>query len=119
MVEQGTHKPLAGGSNPPSATNFNDAAADHGLFGEPPAHEPRVSALTAFIARTAPAGFSVRGASSIVQIAAMTTAEAYWLMEVNLAGRWVMMHLTANVSDASHRLLAISAIGRPSDRRLG
>ena len=25
MAEQGTHKPLAGGSNPPSATTFNQS----------------------------------------------------------------------------------------------
>ena len=31
MVEQGTHKPLAGGSNPPSATNLLADAVDRGM----------------------------------------------------------------------------------------
>ena len=35
MVEQGTHKPLVGGSNPPSATTFDSAAVylDDGAAG--------------------------------------------------------------------------------------
>ena len=61
MVEQGTHKPLVGGSNPPSATSSLDAAADSAL-----GIETFTSAFVAIRARRASVGVddgrtSVRG----------------------------------------------------------
>lgn len=55
MVEQGTHKPLVGGSNPPSATNSRSLTRELGMT-HTTASRSRAEAAEAIIAMDLPFG---------------------------------------------------------------
>jgi tRNA(Ile)-lysidine synthase len=77
VVEQGTHKPLAGGSNPPSATTSLDTIASLIVAGAPPARIPSEAHLVLAVSGGADSVALMHGAAR-----AAATARPGWTLSV-------------------------------------
>ena len=109
MVEQGTHKPLAGGSNPPSATNPLDELADAVLRGSRALRVPDDAHLVLAVSGGADSMALMHGAAH-----ATATQQAAWHLTAAHLDHGIR---AGSREDASFVADAAVALGLPIEAR--